>query len=97
MADDDVVLSRKGSSVIALGVRVALPQRARGPGAGADGRCTLVVVLRCEECWCESEAAPGWIAMLAHDPEEDLEPTVVTYCPPCAAREFGFESRVHYT
>jgi hypothetical protein len=35
--------------------------------------------------------------MLAFDPEEDSEPFVVTYCPPCAAREFGFESRVAYT
>ena len=89
-------LPRKGSSVIRLGVRVALPTLRAEPG-----RCRwplyAQVVLRCEECWCESETAPGWIAMLAYDPDEDLQPFVVTYCPPCAAREFGFESRVIYT
>jgi hypothetical protein len=45
-------------------------------------------VLVCTECAKRSESAPGWRAFLAQDPDEDLEPVVVAFCPECARREF---------
>jgi hypothetical protein len=49
-----------------------------------------MVTLRCVECGLEAdEDAAGWRAYLGHDPREDEEPVVVTYCPDCARREFG--------
>ena len=44
-------------------------------------------MLRCEECSCVSEAAKGWLAFIAEDPDDDEPPEVATYCPPCADRE----------
>ena len=54
-------------------------------------------MLRCTECECVSEKAPGWVAMQAYDPDEDERPLLVVFCPVCAAREFGFERRATYT
>ena len=47
--------------------------------------------LVCEECGCSSdEEARGWVAFLAED-AEGVEPTsVATFCPECAAEEFGY-------
>jgi hypothetical protein len=39
--------------------------------------------LVCLECWVESDLARGWRAYL------DAEESLLVYCPPCAAREFG--------
>jgi hypothetical protein len=44
-------------------------------------------MLRCEECGCVSDTAPGWLAFIAEDPEDGEGPEVATYCPPCADRE----------
>jgi hypothetical protein len=44
-------------------------------------------MLRCEECSCVSRTAPGWLAFVTHDPDDDEPPEVATYCPPCADRE----------
>jgi hypothetical protein len=44
-------------------------------------------MLRCEECGCLSDTAPGWLAFIAEDPEDGEGPEVATYCPPCADRE----------
>jgi hypothetical protein len=48
-------------------------------------------VLYCEECGCCSgELGKGWAAFVCDDPDE-LEPaSIVVYCPPCAAAEFGY-------
>ena len=55
-------------------------------------------MLQCEECRCVSRTAPGWIAILVDDPDDDDEaPFVVTYCPPCAARELGYLLSGPYT
>lgn len=47
--------------------------------------------LRCQECdHLSDEAARGWRTFLAPDPDEpEAAPIVATYCPSCAAREFG--------
>jgi hypothetical protein len=47
--------------------------------------------VQCEECWCLSEGAEGWIAKVveADEDDPDAEPYVVTYCPECTEREFG--------
>ncbi len=52
---------------------------------------------RCVECDCFSKQAPGWIALLASDPEEDEWPSMVMFCPPCAAREFEYALKAPYT
>ena len=57
----------------------------------------LRLVLRCEECSCDSETGKGWLAYIAEDPEDGEGPTVCTYCPPCAQRELDARPRVwHY-
>ena len=53
-------------------------------------------MLRCQGCQCTSESGPGWVAMLGHDVENGPEPSVVLFCPPCAARMLGYESRAAY-
>jgi hypothetical protein len=53
--------------------------------------------LRCDECRCSSTEAPGWLAILVQDPDEDGGPDVVFFCPPCAARELEYELTVAYT
>jgi hypothetical protein len=53
--------------------------------------------LRCDECRCSSKEAPGWVAILVRDPDEDAAPEVVFFCPPCAARELEYELTVPYT
>jgi hypothetical protein len=46
--------------------------------------------MRCAECDREADDHPqGWRAMLAEEWETDGSLYVVTYCPECAAREFG--------
>jgi hypothetical protein len=45
--------------------------------------------MRCAQCECVDEEAPGWIAVLGSDPDDDDAPKeVFAFCPPCAAREF---------
>jgi hypothetical protein len=44
--------------------------------------------LTCEECRCISGRGRGWIAQVAEDPEDGDDRFVVTYCLPCAWREF---------
>jgi hypothetical protein len=34
-----------------------------------------------------TESARGWLSFIAFDPGEGEQPTVVFYCPVCAARE----------
>jgi len=34
--------------------------------------------------------------MLGHDVDESQEPSVVLFCPPCAGRVLGYESRAVY-
>jgi hypothetical protein len=34
--------------------------------------------------------------MLGHDVGDGREPSVVLFCPPCAARALGYESRAAY-
>jgi hypothetical protein len=50
--------------------------------------------LRCTECECVSDMAPGWVALTA-EPADDGEPgtLLVYYCPPCAARVLEYEPR----
>jgi hypothetical protein len=43
-------------------------------------------VLACTECACISRTAPGWVAVIVDDPDDDSPPSVAPYCPPCAAR-----------
>jgi hypothetical protein len=47
--------------------------------------------LRCQECaHLSDDAARGWRTFLAPDPDEpEAGPMLATYCPQCAAREFG--------
>jgi hypothetical protein len=52
---------------------------------------------RCAECGCLSRKAPAWIALLVSDPDEDERPSLVMFCPPCAAREFEYELKAPYT
>lgn len=53
--------------------------------------------VRCDECACISDTAPGWVAYLAPDPD-GVEPTdVVIVCPVCAEQEFGHVAWHHYT
>jgi hypothetical protein len=54
--------------------------------------------MRCAECGCKSEIAPGWIAVLGRDPEDDDESgEVFAFCPVCAAREFRMAAKVAET
>ena len=54
-----------------------------------------MLVLRCEECSSRSDDGRGWIAVIVDDEEEaDVGAYVVTYCPACAKREFGFVGRL---
>jgi hypothetical protein len=57
----------------------------------SDKRIVESMRLRCQECdHVSDEAARGWRTFLAPDPDEpEAAPIVATYCPPCAAREFG--------
>jgi hypothetical protein len=50
-----------------------------------------VMRLRCEECVQLSDgSACGWRTFLAPDPDDaEAAPMLATYCPLCAAREFG--------
>jgi hypothetical protein len=49
--------------------------------------------LACEECDRVTSEAHGWIAKVAEDDDErDVHLCVVSYCPACAEREFGFIS-----
>jgi hypothetical protein len=50
-------------------------------------------LLTCEECGCISEQGRSWIAQIAEGPEGGDDREVVTYCPPCAWREFDVEPR----
>jgi hypothetical protein len=50
-------------------------------------------VLRCVECDCLSETAPGWVAVIVEDPD-GVEPAgIASYCPPCAARLLEYSPR----
>ena len=51
-------------------------------------------MLECLECGCFSADGKGWVALLAQDPDEDVFPETVVYCPVCAARELEVVSRV---
>ena len=45
----------------------------------------------CAECGCCSGGlGQGWSAWLCQDPDEIDGPSVVVYCPPCAAKAFGY-------
>ena len=47
-------------------------------------------LLYCVECGCCSgELGRGWVAFVADDPDNP-PPEIITYCPPCAASEFGY-------
>ena len=50
-------------------------------------------VLGCVECECQSETAPGWVAVIVDDPDGVEPPGLATYCPPCAARLLEYSPR----
>jgi hypothetical protein len=53
--------------------------------------------LRCEECGWEPDVtlhAAGWVAFRLDLPDDPEPPTVVVYCPQCAAREFDESTHV---
>jgi hypothetical protein len=50
-------------------------------------------MLCCEECGCLSQTGRGWHGYIAVDPEEQEPPVVITFCPPCAKREFDAKPR----
>jgi hypothetical protein len=55
-------------------------------------------VLHCEDYGCTSETAQGWVAFLSRNPDDaDDQPITVTYCPPCAYREFGVQATLAAT
>ena len=47
-------------------------------------------VLYCQECGCCSHDGRGWSAHIAVDVDGNERPSVVAFCPPCAASEFGY-------
>jgi len=49
--------------------------------------------LRCVECECLSETAPGWVAVVVEDPDGVDPHGIATYCPPCAARVLEYARR----
>jgi hypothetical protein len=51
----------------------------------------------CAQCGCLDEEAPGWIAVLGTDPDDDAPAEVFAFCPPCAAREFRMERTIAET
>ena len=54
--------------------------------------------MKCAECGCISEAAPGWVALLGVDPDdEDAPAEVIAFCPVCAAREFRMAAKTTET
>jgi hypothetical protein len=53
----------------------------------------LPAMLRCESCWCISHSGRGWFAFITEDLEDDEQPVVVTYCPPCAEHELEAKPR----
>ena len=54
--------------------------------------------MRCAQCGCMDQEAPGWIAVLGSDPDDDVAPKeVFAFCPPCAAREFRMARRIAET
>jgi hypothetical protein len=55
------------------------------------------VEMRCTECECVSDTAPGWVALIAEDADGDEPGALVAYCPPCAARvlEYGPRARAY--
>jgi hypothetical protein len=55
----------------------------------------LAAMLTCVECGCCSgELGRAWSAWLCEDPDGVDEPLIAVYCPPCAAREFGYRPDV---
>lgn len=50
-------------------------------------------VLSCIECDCMSDTAPGWVAVVVHDPDGVEAGGIATYCPPCAARVLEYAPR----
>jgi len=50
-------------------------------------------VLRCSECDCSSETAPGWVAVIVEDPDGVDPAGIASYCPPCAARLLEYSPR----
>ena len=45
--------------------------------------------MQCAECECVSDDAPGWVAFSMRGIDEDSdELEIVSFCPPCASREF---------
>ncbi len=47
-------------------------------------------MLRCTECHASVETFElGWVSFYIQVPDEDPEPTLVTYCARCAKREAG--------
>ena len=52
-------------------------------------------MLYCEECGCCSgDLGKGWAAFVCYDPDELDPPTLIVYCPPCAASEFEYRPDV---
>jgi hypothetical protein len=46
-------------------------------------------MLVCAECGCiDDEKAAGWRGYREDLPDEDEQPSLVFFCPSCAAREF---------
>ena len=51
--------------------------------------------MRCAECGCVDELAPGWIALLGRDPDDDdAAREVISFCPVCAWREFDLAKTI---
>lgn len=50
--------------------------------------------LVCAECKAVGDGdARGWIALLGEDVDAAEPPSVVVFCPDCAAKEFGYQPR----
>ena len=55
----------------------------------------LAAMLTCVQCGCCSgELGKAWSAWLCEDPDGIDAPLIAVYCPPCAAREFGYRPEV---
>jgi hypothetical protein len=80
------VLTNPSAELEALRTALATDRdhdRSPGPSAG----------LRYTECDCVSDTGPGWVALIAKDPDDEEPSTVVSFCPPCAARVLEYEPR----
>jgi hypothetical protein len=64
----------------------ARPELAAALAVEASKNCSVLV---CAECGCIDDGkAAGWRGYREDLPDEDEQPSLVFFCPSCAAREF---------